>query len=675
MPQSTPSRPAEYGSVKLDRFFDTNFIEYTSYVIRERAIPDLADGLKPVQRRIMQTLFNVNDGRFHKVANVVGETMKLHPHGDASIFTALVNLANKEFLIERQGNFGNLYTGDQASAARYIECRLTPLALETLFNKHLTEFVDSYDGRTKEPVVLPSKLPLLLLLGAEGIAVGMSTRVLPHNFRELLEAQKKILSDEPFEIFPDFQKGGILDVSEYDQGMGKIRCRARIEAKNEKTIVIKEIPHATTTQSLLENIEKAVRNNRLKIQSVHDYTAEDVEIEIKLPRGVYAEETIKALYAFTDCEVSITSNPTVIRDNMPVIMSVHDMLRENTRSLVAILEQELSFELGKLKEKRHERTLEQIFIEERIYKRIEEEKSYTSVVQAVATAMAPYADRLEREITKEDVERLLEIRIRRISRYDINRQKKELQEIAQAIRTTEKQLQNLVSYAVSFLDDLLNRYGRLYPRRSCITSFEEVTAKEVALSNLRVSYDRDSGMLGTEVHGNVEVTISCSEYDKIILFFDNGSYRVVSVMEKTFVGPGLVWAGVAQKKLLFNVVYQDGASGLSLVKRFHMPKFILEKEYHYFPGDTKSRLQYFSVGPEKVLKINLIRTKRAKTNQILLQLDEVLVKNVQAVGKRVSTREVRKIVELQPQNQAVDVESATGAGEESEEPSGQMSLF
>lgn len=675
MQQSTPSRPAEYGSVKLDRFFDTNFIEYTSYVIRERAIPDLADGLKPVQRRIMQTLFNVNDGRFHKVANVVGETMKLHPHGDASIFTALVNLANKEFLIERQGNFGNLYTGDQASAARYIECRLTPLALETLFNKHLTEFVDSYDGRTKEPVVLPSKLPLLLLLGTEGIAVGMSTRVLPHNFRELLEAQKKILSDEPFEIFPDFQKGGILDVSEYDQGMGKIRCRARIEAKNEKTIVIKEIPHTTTTQSLLENIEKAVRNNRLKIQSVHDYTAEEVEIEIKLPRGVYAEETIKALYAFTDCEVSITSNPTVIRDNMPVVMSVHDMLRENTRSLVAILEQELTFELGKLKEKRHERTLEQIFIEERIYKRIEEEKSYTSVVQVVATAMAPYADRLEREITREDVERLLEIRIRRISRYDINRQKKELQEITQAIHTTEKNLKNLVSYAVSFLDDILNRYGRLCPRRSCITSFEEVTAKEVALSNLRVSYDRDSGMLGTEVHGNVDVTLSCSEYDKIILFFENGMYRVVSAMEKTFVGPGLVWAGVAQKKLLFNVVYQDGASGLSLVKRFHMPKFILEKEYRYFPEDQKSQLQYFSVGPEKVLKINLVRTKRAKTNQMVLQLDEVLVKNVQAVGKRVATREVRKVVELQPQKEAVDGENTVGAGEESEEPSRQMSLF
>lgn len=675
MPQSTPLRPAEYGSVKLDRFFDTNFIEYTSYVIRERAIPDLADGLKPVQRRIMQTLFQINDGRFHKVANVVGETMKLHPHGDASIFTALVNLANKEFLIERQGNFGNLYTGDQASAARYIECRLTPLALETLFNKHLTAFIDSYDGRTQEPVVLPSKLPLLLLLGAEGIAVGMATRILPHNFCELLEAQKKILSDEPFEIFPDFQKGGILDVSEYEQGMGKIRCRARIEAKNEKTIVIKEIPHSTTTQSLLENIEKAVRNNRLKIQSVHDYTAEDVEIEIKLPRGVYAEETIRALYAFTDCEVSITSNPTVIQDNMPVIMSVHDMLRENTRSLIAILEQELSFELGKLKEKRHERTLEQIFIEERIYKRIEEEKNYTSVVQTVATAMAPYADQLEREIKKEDVERLLEIRIRRISRYDINRQKKELQEITQAIRTTEKQLKNLVAYAVSFLDDLLSRYGRLYPRRSCITSFEEVTAKEVALCNLRVSYDRDSGMLGSEVHGNVEVTLCCSEYDKIILFFDNGMYRVVSVVEKTFVGPGLVWAGVAQKKLLFNVVYQDGASGLSLVKRFHMPKFILEREYHYFPEDPKSRLQYFSVGPEKVLKINLIRTKRAKTNQFLLQLDDVLVKNVQAVGKRVSIREVRKVTEIQPQQHDVDGENTTGAGEESEEASGQMSLF
>ncbi|MEA3548024.1 MAG: DNA topoisomerase IV subunit A, partial [Thermodesulfobacteriota bacterium] len=424
----------------LHQLFDDNFLDYTSYVIKERAIPDLVDGLKPVQRRIMQTLANMDDGRFNKVANVVGDAMKLHPHGDASIYSALVNLANKGYLIERQGNFGNIYTGDGAAAARYIECRLSPLARETLFNKDLTEFVDSYDARMQEPVTLPAKLPLLLLQGAEGIAVGMATKIMPHNFCELLDAQKKILRDEPFEFFPDFPKGGLVDVSGYNHGNGRIKCRARLVEKNEKTILIKEIPHGTTTQSLMESIEKAARLGKIKIQSINDFTAEDVEIEIKMARGIYASDTIKPLYAFTDCEISISPNLTAIHNNQPVVVAVEDVLRLNTDKLVRDLETELQIELDRLREKLHAHLLEQIFIEERLYKQIEECKSFKLVIETVDLALKPFRDRLLREVRKEDIERLLEIRIRRISRYDIDKKRKEIKEVEIRSRRVEKNL-------------------------------------------------------------------------------------------------------------------------------------------------------------------------------------------------------------------------------------------
>ncbi|MDP2105376.1 MAG: DNA topoisomerase IV subunit A, partial [Desulfobulbaceae bacterium] len=397
----------------LHQLFDTNFLEYTSYVVKERAIPHVADGLKPVQRRIMQTLKNMDDGRFNKVANVVGEAMKLHPHGDASIFAALVNLSNKGFLIDQQGNFGNTLTGDSASAARYIECRLSPLALEVMFNKDLTEFADSYDGRMQEPVVLPAKIPLLLMQGADGIAVGMATKIMPHNFVELLTAQKQILRDEPFEIFPDFPQGGLVDVTHYDRGNGRLKCRARIEEINDKTIVIREVPYTTTTTSLVESIEKAVRAGKLKIVSINDYTAETVEVEIKLARGMYASDTISALYAFTDCEVPISPNFTVIKDNQPMVMNVDDVLRYNTQKLVVDLEKELTIELDRLREKIHAALLEQIFIEERLYKEIEECSSYELVVSTVDSSLKPFADRLLRAVTREDIERLLEIRIKR----------------------------------------------------------------------------------------------------------------------------------------------------------------------------------------------------------------------------------------------------------------------
>jgi len=641
---------SHYG--ELHKLFDTNFIDYTSYVIRERAIPDVADGLKPVQRRILQTLFNMDDGRYHKVANVVGDCMKLHPHGDASIFAALVNLANKGYLIDRQGNFGNIYTGDQASAARYIECRLSPLARETLFNKDLTEFADSYDGRMQEPVALPAKIPLLLMQGAEGIAVGMATKIMPHNFCELLEAQKAILRGEEFAVYPDFPQAGAIDVSGYEDGNGRLRCRARIEEKNEKTITIKDIPYTTTTQSLIESVEKAARAGKLKIMSINDYTAEEVEIEIKLARGIYAEDTIKALYAFTDCEVSISPNLTVIRDNNPTVLSVSEVLRHNTEKLVRDLEKELTIEHGRLKEKLHAHLLEQIFIEERLYKRIEECKTYKAVVETIDEALVPFAEQLVRAVSKEDIERLLEIRIKRISRYDIDRKKKEIKEVRDNIKAVENYLLDMVGYTVSYLDDLLNRYGHLYPRRTEITTFSEVEARKVALSNLSMGYDRETGFLGHQVKARPEDCFPCSEYDKLLLIYQNGVYKVINVIDKLFVGHDLAWLGKVDEKLIFNLVYREGGQGLCYAKRFHCPKFILEKEYRLFPEHKNSVILFLSTGEGGRLRVHLAPSKRAQHNYVDCCFSDVLIKGVAALGKRVSNRPVRRIAELPPEKGA-----------------------
>ncbi|MEW6428046.1 MAG: DNA topoisomerase IV subunit A [Thermodesulfobacteriota bacterium] len=633
----------DYG--ELQRLFHDNFIEYSSYVIKERAIPDLRDGLKPVQRRILQTLHNMDDGRFHKVANVVGESMKLHPHGDASIYAALVNLANRGYLIDRQGNFGNIYTGDQASAARYIECRLSPLARETLFNRDLTEFVDSYDGRMQEPVTLPAKLPLLLMQGVEGIAVGMATKIMPHNFVELLEAQKKILRGEEFVVYPDFQTGGILDVSAYGEGNGRLKCRARIEERDEKTVVIREIPYGTTTQSLIDSVEKATRSGKIKIVSINDYTAEDVEIEIKLPRGIYARDTIRALFAFTDCEVPISPNLTVIRDNQPVVIGVDTVLRCNTEQLKVDLEKELTIELGRLRDRLHAHLLEQIFIEERLYKQIEECTSYEAVLATLDAALVPYAERLLRPVVQEDLERLLEIRIKRISRYDIDKKKKDIKEIETSIRQVQKHLRHLVDYAIEFLDRLLTKYGHLYPRRTELETFQEVDARQVALSNLHVGYHREGGFIGHQVKERDDISFACSELDRLLLIFRNGMYKVVNVPDKLFVGSDLLWAGKVDDKLTFNVIYREGASALSYIKRFKTPKFILDKEYRLFPEHRDSVVQYLSLGEGKKVRVYCTPSRRAKTNIFDHALDDYLVKGVAALGKRLSSRTVRRIVE------------------------------
>jgi topoisomerase-4 subunit A len=676
---------SQYG--KLHNLFEQNFLEYSSYVIRERAIPDIHDGLKPVQRRILQTLFNMDDGRFHKVANVVGETMKLHPHGDASIFAALVNLANKEYLIERQGNFGNIYTGDQASAARYIECRLTPLAREILFNKDLTDYVESYDSRMLEPVTLPAKLPMLLLLGADGIAVGMATKIMPHNFCELLAAQIKLLRHEEIILYPDFQKKGLVDVSQYDHGNGRIRCRARIEELNDKTIIIKDIPHGTTTQTLIESVEKAAKAGKIKILSINDYTAEEVEVEINLARGVYAKETIEALYAFTDCEVAITPNLTLIKDNQPLICTVEEVLEHNTQKLVKDLTKELEIDLARLNEKLHARRLEQIFIEERLYKQIEEETSYKAVIQRVSASLQPFSGELLRPISTEDVERLLEIRIKRISRYDINKQQKEIKEINSEIKKITHHLKDMVGYTISFLDDLLKKYGHLYPRQTELCEFEEVSARSVAQANLVVGYQRATGFLGSNIKAEDEkqdFSLNCSEYDRLLLIFQDGMYKVIPVTDKLFVGHELAWLGVIADGLIFNVLYRDGLENLTYAKRFTTPKFIMEKEYRLFPEDKRSRILLLLMGEGASAHVSLAPSARAKSNTMEVFFDEYLLKNPNAKGKRIAARVVRKVTDStgkvvpRPQKQNLPLldllvtskadESPTGgkAGEEEE---------
>ncbi len=633
---------------KLHRLFDSNFLEYTSYVIKERAIPAIEDGLKPVQRRILQTLFNVDDGRFHKVANIVGETMKLHPHGDQSIFAALVNLSNKGFLIDQQGNFGNIYTGDQASAARYIECRLSPLAREVMFNKDLTEFIDSYDGRMTEPVTLPAKIPILLLQGADGIAVGMATRILPHNFKELLEAQIEILKGNEITLYPDFQQQGLLDVSDYDHGNGRVRCRAKIEESNEKTVTITQIPYGTTTTSLIDSIEKAAKSGKIKVLSISDYTAEDVEIEIKLPRGIYAKDTIKALYAFSDCEISLNTNLTLIKNNLPETSTVEEVLAFNTRKLVLDLTRELEIDLQRQKDKLHARLLEQIFIEERLYKNIEEKKSYQDVIKTIDVSLRPFRSELLRDVTTEDIEHLLEIRIKRISRYDIDRQAKEIRAIRDAIKEIEEHLTDVVGYTIGYLGKLLEKYGERFPRRTQLTTFSEVVARKVALSNLTIGYNRSTGFLGHAIKAEDEakdLSFQCSEYDRILLILGNGLYKVIPVTDKLFVGSELEYAAVVKRDQIFNIVYREGKENHGYVKRFKTPKFILEKEYRLFPENKRSQILLMLLGEDKHARVSFVPSQRAKSNVLEINFDEFLIKGAGAKGKRLSTRVVRRVVE------------------------------
>jgi topoisomerase-4 subunit A len=633
-------RPFVPGKIDLPlhRRVDRSFLDYASYVIRDRAIPHLSDGLKPVQRRILWALHQKDDGRFIKVANIVGHTMQYHPHGDASIGDALVVLANKRYLIDRQGNYGNIFTGDPAAAPRYIECRLSELARAEVFNDEITDFVPSYDGRNKEPITLPTKLPLLLMLGTEGIAVGMSSRILPHNFPELLEAQIAILKKQSFRCLPDFQTGGLMDARGYKDGAGEIKVRAKIKIKDESTVTIKEIPPTTTTDSLISSIEDASRKGKIKVRSVNDFTSEEVEIEVKAPNGLSAEQLEDALYAFTDCEVTISSRIVVIRDNRPVEMTVSDVLRANTDQLVDTLKRELQLQEGKLQEELHFRTLERIFIEERLYKKIEQCKTNETVMAAVHEGLKPFRKELVRDLTDADVERLLQVRIRRISLFDINKHREEMEKVKADLAETRKNLKNLTKYVIAHLEALLAKYGPLYPRLTKSSRYDEVDAKEVAFKAFKVAYDRESGYVGHKVSGE-EFKVDCTKFDKLLLVVKDGHYQVIELPEKHFVGPDLIYCGLPERERVFTCAYTNREA--TYLKRFTFGGTILNKLYHCIP--PKSKVLFFEPDTPAELYIKYKPAPYQKINQQTCNPSEVEVKGPKTRGRQISIKDVSSI--------------------------------
>ena len=630
---------------QLHQRVDTNFLQYASYVIRDRAIPNIEDGLKPVQRRILWALRRMDDGRLIKVATVSGEAMKYHPHGQVAIDDAIVVLANKRYLIEGQGNYGNIYTGDPAAASRYIECRLTDLARNEIFNDELTEFVPSYDGRNDEPVTLPSKLPLTLMLGAEGIAVGLSCRILPHNFIELLQGQIAILKGESFKILPDFLTGGLMDAREYDDGRGSVKVRAKIKAKDESTVLITEIPPTTTTESLIASIEDAVRKGKLKVRSINDYTSENVEIELKTPPGVTAEQLIKALYAFTHCEISMSSRITVIKENRPVEMSVSEVLRENTTQALALYKRELEVKERKLQDELHFRTLERIFIEERIYKKIEQCKTNEAVIKAVYDGFKPFEKELIRAISDEDVDRLLQVRIRRISLFDINKHREELERIKTDLAQTRKDLKNLTKFVIGRIQALIDKYKEQYPRLTKSSRYDEVEAKEVAFKAFKVSYDREKGYIGFKGGGD-EFKIDCTRFDKLLMIFKDGHYKMIELPEKLFVGPDLVYCGIPNREQIFTLAYTNRDA--SYLKRFTFGGMILNKEYFCIP--PKSKILFFSEDTPDQLYIKYKPAPHQRVSQQTCKPGELLVKSAKAIGNQISIKEVQSVNTKPPRN-------------------------
>ena len=647
LPLSNPEESVELQDdvAGLQTRMDRSFLEYASYVIRDRAIPNLADGLKPVQRRILWSLHPKDDGKFINVANIVGHTMQYHPHGDASIGDALVVLTNKRYLIEGQGNFGNVFTGDPAAASRYIECRLTPLAREELFNNELTEFVPSYDGRGKEPVTLPSKLPLLLMLGTEGIAVGLSSKILPHNFIELLEAEIAVLRKQPFTLAPDFVTGGLMDASDYDDGRGSIRIRARIKVKDQSTLVITEIPPATTTESLIGSIEDATKKGKLKVRSINDFTAEKIEIEIKSPIGVEAEKLIAPLYAFTSCETSISSRITVIRDSRPVEMTVSEVVKENARTLVDLLRRELELKEQKLLEDLFFKTLVRIFVENRIYKKIETCKSNEAIYAAIYQGFEPFRDQYYRDLNDDDIEMLLGVRIRRISLFDINKHKDEMEKVKAELVETRKFLKSLTKYAIAHLKRLIRKYKDDYARLTELTEFGAVAAKEVAFKSFKVTYDRKKGYVGHKVSGS-EFEVACSKFDRLLLVFGDGLYKVVELTDKLFVGQNLIYCALPDRERVFTMAYQ--VKGTTYLKRFKFGGTILNKDYQC--AAAKAKILFFEPGTPEQLYIKYKPAPYQRVDQQTANPSELLIKSAKAKGNQVSIKEVASVRTKPPRN-------------------------
>ena len=627
------------------------FLDYASYVILERAVPAIEDGLKPVQRRILHAMKEMDDGRFNKVANVIGQTMQYHPHGDASIGDALVNMGQKDLLIDTQGNWGDVRTGDDAAAARYIEGRLSKFALEVLFNAKTTEWQLSYDGRKNEPVTLPVKFPLLLAHGAEGIAVGLATKVLPHNFCELCEASIKYLKGRKFDLYPDFLTGAMIDVTDYNEGKrgGKVKARAHIEELDKKTLLIKSVPYGVTTSGMIDSIVKANDQGKIKIKKVTDNTAADVEIQVDLAPGISPDITIDALYKFTDCEVSISPNTCVIIDNKPHFVSVNELLRISTDKTKGLLERELQIKLSELQEKWHYTSLEKIFFEEKIYKELEKKyDTWDKVIEAIGKAFIPFTKNLKREVTREDILKLTEKPVRRIYKLDIDELNAQIKNLEGEIKQVKHDLANLNDFAISYFEGLLKKYGKGKERKSEIKIFEVIEAKHVAIANTRLYINRAEGFIGTSLKKD-EFLIECSDLDDIIAFTRRGIMKIVKVQDKVFIGKEILYAAVFRKgdeRTTYNMLYTDGDSGTSFAKRFNVTGITRDKEYDLTKGADKSKVHYFSVNPNgeaEVVRVILSPNCTARNKEFEFYFEDLEIKSRSSIGNQVTKYPVRSV--------------------------------
>lgn len=627
------------------------FLDYASYVILERAVPAIEDGLKPVQRRILHAMKEMDDGRFNKVANIIGQSMQYHPHGDASIGDALVNLGQKDLLIETQGNWGDVRTGDEAAASRYIEARLSKFALEVAFNHKTTEWQLSYDGRKNEPVTLPMKFPLLLAQGADGIAVGLSTKILPHNFCELIEASIKCLRGKKFELYPDFQTAGMIDVANYNDGKrgGKVRVRAHVEELDKKTLVIRDVPYGVTTTQLMESITKANDQGKIKIKKVIDVTAADVEIQIDLAPGISPDITIDALYAFTDCEVSISPNACVIVANKPHFLTAHELLTVSTENTKALLQKELEIKLGELEDKWHYTSLEKIFFEEKIYKELEQKHAtWDAVIEAIDKAFTPFKKKLNRAIEREDILKLTEKPVRRIYRLDINELNEQIKAIEADMKQVKFDLENLTDFAVSYFEMLLKKYGKGRERKTEIKEFDTIQVKHVAIANTKLYMNRSEGFIGTGLKKD-EFLCECSDYDDIIAFTKAGTMKVVKVSDKVFIGKDIIHAAVFQKndeRTTYNMIYLDGKSGVSYAKRFNVTGVTREKEYDLTKGSDKTKVHYFSAnlnGEAEVLKIILSPNCTARIKEFDFFFEELEIKGRSSMGNQATKYPIKTV--------------------------------
>jgi len=627
------------------------FLDYASYVILERAVPAVEDGLKPVQRRILHSMKEMDDGRFNKVANIIGQSMQYHPHGDASIGEALVNMGQKELLIETQGNWGDVRTGDDAAASRYIEARLSKFALEVAFNAKTTEWQLSYDGRKNEPVVLPMKFPLLLAQGAEGIAVGLATKILPHNFCELCEASVKHLRGKKFELFPDFQTGGMIDTTNYNDGKrgGKVRVRARIEESDKKTLLIKDVPYGTTTSQLIDSIIKANEQGKIKIKKVTDNTAAEVEIQVDLAPGISPDITIDALYAFTDCEVSISPNACVIAGQKPQFLGAHELLTISVANTQRLLQKELEIKLAELQEKWHFTSLEKIFFEEKIYKELEKKhETWEKVLDAIAKAFAPFLKQLKREITTEDIIKLTEKPVRRIYKLDIDELNNQIKGLEAEIKQVKYDLNNLIDFTVAYYENLLKKYGKGSERKTEIKLFEAIQAKQVAIANTKLYVNRADGFIGTGLKKD-EFVADCSDLDDIIAFTKSGKMKIVKVADKNFIGKDIIHVAVFQKndeRTTYNMIYSDGKTGVSYAKRFNVSGVTRDKEYDLTKDEEKSKVNYFSVNPNgeaEIVKIILSPNCSARIKEFDFDFSTLEIKGRSSIGNQVTKYPIKTV--------------------------------